>query len=126
MSISRQNLTVIIVSFMSEKVIHDCISSIPKDIQILIIDNSNNVSFKNEIEKKYDNVRCVLSENNIGMGAGNNYGLNKIDTDYGFILNPDVVLRDNTIDEIIIASKKLIHFLLSLQLWKKKIFQILN
>ena len=25
---------------------------------------------------------------------------------YGFILNPDVVLRDNTIDEIIIASKK--------------------
>ena len=41
------------------------------------------------------------------MGAGNNYGLNEIDTDYGFILNPDVVLRDNTIDEIIIASKKI-------------------
>ena len=107
MSISRQNLTVIIVSFMSEKVIHDCISSIPKDIQILIVDNSNNKSFKNEVEKKYNNVRCILSENNIGMGAGNNYGLNEIDTDYGFILNPDVVLRDNTIDEIIIASKKI-------------------
>ena len=106
MSISRQNLTVIIVSFMSEKVIHNCISSIPRDIKILIVDNSNNESFKNEIEKKYDNVRCILSENNIGMGAGNNYGLNKIDTDYGFILNPDVVLRNNTIDEIIIASKK--------------------
>ena len=106
MSISRQNLTVIIVSFMSEKVIHNCISSIPKDIHILIVDNSNNKSFKNEIEKKYDNVRCILSENNIGMGAANNYGLKEIDTEYGFILNPDVVLRDNTIDEIIIASKK--------------------
>ena len=110
MSISRQNLTVIIVSFMSEKVIHDCISSIPKDIQILIVDNSNNKSFKNEIEKKYNNVRCILSENNIGMGAGNNYGLNEIDTDYGFIINPDVVLRDNTIDEIIIASKEIDSF----------------
>ena len=32
MSISRQNLTVVIVSFMSENVIHDCIQSIPKDI----------------------------------------------------------------------------------------------
>ena len=106
MSISRQNLTVIIVSFMSEKVIHDCISSIPKDIQIIIVDNSNNKSFKNYLEKKYNNVRCILSENNIGMGAGNNYGLNEIDTDYGFILNPDVVLRSNTIDEIIFASKK--------------------
>ena len=106
MSISRQNLTVIIVSFMSEKVIHDCINSIPMDIQIIIVDNSNNKSFKNDIEKKYHNVRCILSENNIGMGAGNNYGLNEIDTDYGFILNPDVVLRSNTIDEIIFASKK--------------------
>ena len=137
MSISRQNLTVIIVSFMSEKVIHDCISSIPKDIQILIVDNSNNESFKNQIEKKYDNVRCILSENNIGMGAGNNYGLNEIDTDYGFILNPDVVLRDNTIDEIIIASKKIDKFSIiapimeeenypNFKLSKKKNFKDLN
>ena len=107
MSISRQNLTVIIVSFMSENVIHECIGSIPKDIKIVVVDNSNNKSFKNEIEKKYNNVRCILSEYNIGMGAGNNFGLSKIDTDYGFILNPDVVLRNDTINEIILASKKI-------------------
>ena len=57
MSISRQNLTVIIVSFMSEKVIHDCISSIPRDIQIIVVDNSNNKSFKNDIEK---NIRMFV------------------------------------------------------------------
>ena len=107
MSISRQNLTVIIVSFMSENVIHDCISSIPKDIKIIIIDNSNDEFFKNKIEKKYNNVRCILSEKNIGMGAGNNYGLSEIDTDYGFLLNPDVVLRNDTIDEIIFASNQI-------------------
>ena len=110
MSISRQNLTVIIVSFMSENVIHECIGSIPKDIKIVVVDNSNNKSFKNEIEKKYNNVRCILSENNIGMGAGNNYGLSKIDTDYGFILNPDVILRNDTIEELILASKKISTF----------------
>tara|TARA_B100001057_G_scaffold447198_1_gene486493 strand:+ start:263 stop:1156 length:894 start_codon:yes stop_codon:yes gene_type:complete len=107
MSISRQNLTVIIVSFKSEKVIHDCINSIPKDIKIIIVDNSNNETYKKEIEKKYNNVRCILSEKNIGMGSGNNYGLNEIDTDFGLILNPDVVLRNDTIDEIILASKKI-------------------
>ena len=107
MSISRQNLTVIIVSFMSENVIHNCIGSIPKDVKIIVVDNSNNKTFKDEIEKKYNNVRCILSENNIGMGAGNNYGLSAIDTDYGFILNPDVVLRNDTIDEIILASNKI-------------------
>ncbi len=107
MSISRQNLTIIIVSFMSENVIHDCISSIPKDIKIIIVDNSNDKFFKNKIEKKYNNVHCVLSEKNIGMGAGNNYGLSKIDTDYGLVLNPDVVLKNDTIDEIIFASNQI-------------------
>ena len=51
MSISRQNLTVVIVSFMSENVIHDCIQSIPKDIKIIVVDNSNNYLFKKKIEK---------------------------------------------------------------------------
>ena len=60
---------------MSDKVIHNCISSIPRDIKIIIVDNSNNKSFKHEIEKKYNNVRCILSEKNLGMGAGNNIGI---------------------------------------------------
>ena len=40
MSISRQNLTAIIVTFKSENVIHNCIQSIGSDIEVLIIDNS--------------------------------------------------------------------------------------
>ena len=60
---------------MSEKVIHSCLESIPNDIQIIIVDNSNNKNFKENIEKKYKNVNCILSEENLGMGSGNNLGL---------------------------------------------------
>ena len=42
MSISRQNLSVVIVSFFSEEVIHNCIQSIPEDVNILVVDNSGN------------------------------------------------------------------------------------
>ena len=62
MSISRQNLTVIIVTFKSENVIHNCIQSIGSDIKILIVDNSNSKEFKENIENKYKNVSCILSE----------------------------------------------------------------
>ena len=70
MSISRQNLSVIIVSFKSDHVIHRCINSIDKEIEIIVIDNSNNIKFKKSIEEQYKNVKCILSSKNIGMGAG--------------------------------------------------------
>ena len=43
---------------MSEMVIHDCIGSIPNDIKIIIVDNSNSETFKNEIEKSI--IMCVV------------------------------------------------------------------
>ena len=110
MSISRQNLSVVIVSYISEEVIYNCIESIPKDINILIVDNSGNKEFKLSIEEKYNNAKCIMSLENLGMGAGNNLGLKHSLTDFALILNPDVVLENNTIDELISASKKIESF----------------
>ena len=110
MSISRQNLSVVIVTFNSEKVVYDCIDSIPREIKIVIVDNSNDKEFKENIEKKYDNLECILSSENLGMGSGNNLGLRHVKTDYAIILNPDVILEKNTIQEIISESKNISNF----------------
>ncbi len=110
MLIRRQNLSVIIVSFNSDHVIHRCISSIDKEIEIIVIDNSNNTKFKNNIEEQYKNVKCILSTANIGMGAGNNLGIKNTDKDFALILNPDVILSKNTIEELIKASSEVDSF----------------
>ena len=110
MSISRQTLTIVIVTFKSEKVIDNCIKSISDQIKIIIVDNSNDQNLKDSLEKKYENVECILSSSNLGMGSGNNLGLNNVKTEYALILNPDVILRDNTISEIINESKKIDSF----------------
>jgi len=110
MSISRQNLSVVIVTFKSDEVIDNCIQSIPEQIKIIIIDNSNDQKFKEKIEKKYNNVKCVLSTHNIGMGPGNNLGLRYVTTDYAIILNPDVIFEDNSIQKIIDESQKINSF----------------
>ena len=67
MSISRQNLTVVIVTLKSQHIIDQCIQSIDSDISILIVENSNNEYFKSYVENKYKNVSCILSKDNIGM-----------------------------------------------------------
>ena len=112
MSISRQTLTVVIVTFKSDQVINDCIRSISDQIKIIIVDNSNDKKFKENIEKKYKNVECILSSTNLGMGSGNNLGLKHVKTDYAIILNPDVILEENTIQEIINESKNISSFVI--------------
>mgnify|MGYP001434658975 FL=1 len=110
MSISRHNLSIVIVTFKSEKVIHQCLKSIDEKIPIIVVENSNNQSFKEELESRYKNLKCILSKSNLGMGAGNNVGIKLANTDYVFILNPDVILEQNTLNEIFLASKHIPDF----------------
>ena len=107
MSISGQNLSVVIVTLKSEKVINKCIDSIGQNVPIIVVENSNNQKFKHDLESKYKNLKCILSGSNLGMGAGNNVGIKATTTDYVFILNPDATLEPNTLDELFLASKKL-------------------
>ena len=50
---------------------------------------------KKDLEKKYDNIEVILSKNN-GMGYSNNIGLRKVKTKFAFILNPDVLFKEDT------------------------------
>ena len=77
---------------------------------IIVVENSSNSKFKEDLEKKYTNVKCTLSFKNLGMGSGNNLGIKLSSTDYVLILNPDVILETNTIDEIILAFKTIQDF----------------
>ena len=109
MSITRQNLSVIIVSYKSGHVIENCINSINNEIEILVVDNSNDYQLK-KIETKYKNVKCILSKKNLGMGGGNNLGIKNASKDFVLILNPDVTLESNSLNEIFIASKGINNF----------------
>ena len=108
--ISKNNLSVVIVSFASDDVISKCIDTIDRDISIIVLENSNNLELKKNLEKKYKNLKCILNSNNSGMGAGNNLGISKINTEFALILNPDVILENNTINELIKVSNEINDF----------------
>ena len=110
MSISGQNLSIVIVTLKSEKVIDDCIKSINRDVPIIVVEHSNNHSFKEKLEHSYKNLKCILSKSNLGMGTGNNIGIKAAETEYVLILNPDVILEKNAIEELLLASSKLSNF----------------
>ena len=113
MQITKENLTIIIVTIKSQNIIDSCLKSIDPKIKKIIVENSSDQKFIDGIKEKYENIECYLTGKNLGMGAGNNFGINKSNTRYVMILNPDTILKPNTLEDIFKISKNLDFALLS-------------
>ena len=74
MDLNLKNITFIIVCFRSENVIYNCLNSLPKNSNKLIIENSRDINLKKDLETKYDNIEVILNDN-LGMGTSNNIGI---------------------------------------------------
>ncbi len=107
---SIKDITIVIASFKSEKKIKNCLNSIDKQVKVLVIENSNNSNFKENLEKEFNNVECVLAGANIGYGSANNIGLKKVKTKYALILNPDATLHSSALENFIKATEKIYDF----------------
>ena len=104
------NLTVVIVTFLTDKkILLNCIQSISKQTKIIIVENSKNFKNKKYFLKKFPNIEVVCTGLNLGYGKGNNYGLNRVKTDYALILNPDIICKSdffNKVSKLIYTNKK--------------------
>ena len=107
-----KELTIVVVTFKSDEVIHSCLRSIPRDIKVIVVENSNSNEFKQKIEKKYPNVNCILTGENKGYSIGNNIGLEKVTSDFALILNPDTTLESDTIKNFFDLTKQMPNFTL--------------
>ena len=99
MNLNYNNTTFVIVTFKSEKIIHECLKTLPINYKKIIIENSANIKFKEDLEKNYENLEVFLSKN-LGMGASNNIGIKKCKTDYAYVINPDVKFNEETLSEL--------------------------
>ena len=102
-NILYEDITFIIVTFKSEKMIDSCLDNLPAKSKKIIIENSSNLKLKKHLENKYTNLLCYVMNQNLGYGRGNNFGISKSKTRYIFILNPDAMLKKNTISDMFLS-----------------------
>ena len=113
MQITKENLTIIIVTIKSQNIIDQCLKSIDPEVKKIVIENSSDQNFINSLKKKYQNIECFLSGKNLGMGSGSNLGIKKSNTRYVMILNPDTILKPDTLSKIYDISNDLDFAILS-------------
>ena len=101
--------TIIIPSYRSKKLILTHLKRFSKNFKIIIIENSYDINFKNIVENKYKNVDIYLKKN-IGYGRAVNFASQKVKTKYFFVMNPDTKIYINSLNNLIIAAKKIDKF----------------
>ena len=105
-----KDITVVIATYKSEDKIQNCINSIDSNIEIILVENSDNKNFQTNIQSKFSNVKCILANDNLGYGKANNIGLKNVKTKYSLILNPDTILEKDAINNFILFTEKKINF----------------
>ncbi|MEI7502651.1 MAG: glycosyltransferase [Paludibacter sp.] len=96
----KKTLSVIIVTYNSERLIFDCLDSIFQfnnighSLEVIIVDNNSNdqENVFESIRNKYpkDDVKLIKNPINGGYGNGNNIGVLHSTAEYIIIMNPDV------------------------------------
>lgn len=102
------DLSIIIVSFNTEKLTKECIQSVVKhtkgiSYEFLVMDNISKDGSVNMLRGLSKKLSLTLIENkeNIGFGPANNQGMEKACGRYLLLLNSDTFVKDNTLGEMV-------------------------
>ncbi len=94
-----------IVTYNNMSTIDSAISSLLQftaaPFTLYVVDNGSTDGTIEHIEKNYPQVKLIKSPGNIGFGAGHNLILDKLDSDYHVIINPDISIKDDVIAKMI-------------------------
>lgn len=96
----EKNLSVVIVTFHSEEIIEKTIKDL-YDLDVVIVECSNNKKLKEKILKKYNYINFILSSENLGYSAGNNLGIKNTKYEDVLIINPDIILNRENIKSLV-------------------------
>lgn len=74
-------------------------SNVADSITITVVDNGSTDGTAELVEREYPSVSLIRSDNR-GYGAGNNVALLKAESDYHFVLNPDIVFDERLLSDV--------------------------
>jgi GT2 family glycosyltransferase len=101
-------LSIVIVNWNSSVFLRECLRSLEADsifewAEVIVIDNRSEDDSADMVRQHFPMVRLHVSNENLGYGRGNNYGLQLATGRYILFLNPDTVVYPGTI-------RKMVHY----------------
>src|SRR5258708_5162738 len=96
--------SVITVTYNSEKFIDSYLASVikflPKDGEVIIVDSGSEDKTVEKIPKD-SKIKLIKSTENIGFGKGNNLAAKEAESEYLFLLNPDITFEEDPFKKLL-------------------------
>lgn len=99
-------ISIIIVNFNVKTYLSQCIDSVKRSIEgldgeILVVDNNSNDGSVEWIQQRFQNIKVILNNSNTGFAKANNQAIRLAKGEYILLLNPDTIIGENTLREVI-------------------------
>lgn len=99
-------LSVVIVSYNVRFYLEQCIASIHRaargiDTEIWVVDNHSQDDSVALIRQSFPDVHVIAKSQNLGFARANNIAIRKATGQYVLLLNPDTIVAENTLREVV-------------------------
>jgi GT2 family glycosyltransferase len=99
-------LSIIIVNWNTRELLRNCLASIYANsekgsIRIIVVDNASKDGSSAMVKDQFPEVRLINSGGNIGFARANNLAMSYVDTPLVLFLNPDTLIVNNAVAQMI-------------------------
>ena len=100
------DVSVIIVSYNSEKDIRGCLESVFNERdhvsqEVIVLDNNSSDRTAAIVREEFPQVKLIVPSANLGFAGGNNEAARHAEGEFLLLLNPDTIILRNAIDRIV-------------------------
>ena len=99
-------LSVIIVNYNVKFYLEQCLLSVFKatkniDTEVFVVDNHSRDGSVDYLTDRFPSVNVISSNHNLGFARANNIAIRQCSGDYVLLLNPDTIVGENALDEVV-------------------------
>lgn len=100
-----EKISVIIVSYNVVNLLEKCLKSLTYETKLLldiwVVDNNSGDESVDMVKEKFEQVNLIENKENIGFACAVNKVLKLCDGDYIFLINPDAIIKKNSIEKLV-------------------------
>ena len=103
-------VSIIILNYNAGKLLTECVESVfnsnYNNLEVIVVDNVSKDNSQKECKEKFQKIKLIENEENLGYCEGNNVGIRESVGEFLVILNPDVIVTPNWLKELLLGFQK--------------------